>query len=259
MKLTTVILTRNELANIKQCMESASSLPGEVLLIDESDDGTDDLAKSLGARVVRKGFSEMSDLRNFAIDIALGDYVFFLDADERVSPKLAAEINGFLESGAKEACAMRRHNIAFGKRVRFGPLYPDWVTRLFPRTEVQWSGMVHERSITGLSIKKFKGPLWHFTYNNFTIYIKKQERYAELWATQAYKEGRTATTWSALYHAFFNFLKMFFLKLGFLGGPVTWALSWYYSTAYTLGKYLLLADKQKKPRAEDDPPQKETY
>jgi glycosyltransferase involved in cell wall biosynthesis len=259
MLLTTVILTRNEVANIGPCMESCSALPGEVLLIDQSDDHTEELATKLGARVLRNDSPDLAALRNYALEQALGDYVFFLDADERVTPELAQEIIKFLESGAQEARAMRRHNIAFGKRVRFGPLYPDWVIRLFPKKGVTWEGIVHERPITDLLVKKFKGRLWHYTYNNFTIYIKKQERYAELWALEAQKRGKTATPWSALHHGFFNFLKMFFVKLGFLGGPITWALCWYYSSGYTVAKYLLLADKTMKSQGDDKIPKKETY
>ncbi|MDR2353987.1 MAG: glycosyltransferase family 2 protein [Deltaproteobacteria bacterium] len=250
MILTTIIPTFNEILNIEPCLESVAALPGEVLVIDESNDGTGELAEKLGARVIRDDFAhKISAVRNCALENALGDYVFFLDADERVTPKLALEIQNFLERGEHFACSMRRHNVAFGRRVRFGPLYPDWVIRLFPTQAVTWEGNVHERPIFKLPVKKLKGPLIHHTYCDFASYLKKQGRYAELWAEEARQKGKTATPWKAVNHAFLSFLKMFFFKLGFLGGPVTWSLCWYYSSGYTLGKYLLLADPKKEPEA----------
>jgi glycosyltransferase involved in cell wall biosynthesis len=252
MILTTIIPTLNEISNIGPCIESAKALPGEVLVVDESEDGTDALAEKLGARVFHRKFADISEARNFALENAKGDYVFFLDADERLTPKLAAEINAFLESGERTACAMRRHNIAFGQRVRYGPLYPDWVTRLFPKDEVSWTGVVHERPLSQLKVKRFKGPLLHHTYGSFAFYFQKQERFSELWVREAEARGKSATPWKAVNRAFLSFLKMFFLKLGFLGGPVTWALCWYYSSGYTLRKYLLLADKKlEKPKSEE--------
>ncbi|MDR2340659.1 MAG: glycosyltransferase family 2 protein [Deltaproteobacteria bacterium] len=261
MILTTVIPTLNEKENIGPCIGSAKALPGEILVMDDSSDGTDTLARDLGARVVHRDFPDITSKRNMALDMALGDYVFFLDADERLSPKLASEIIAFLESGKRSACAMRRHNEAFGRKVRFGPLYPDWVTRLFPTKEVRWKGLIHERPVHSLPVVKLKGPMLHHTYPDFATYLRKQAFYAKLWAEEARDLGKTATPWKAVNRAYLSFLKMFFLKLGILGGPVGWALCWYYSSGYTLSKYLLLADKCRKagelPKESEEPAEKE--
>ncbi|MDR2199949.1 MAG: glycosyltransferase family 2 protein [Deltaproteobacteria bacterium] len=265
MLLSTVIPTLNEIENIGPCLESARQLPGERLVVDESTDGTDRLAEKLGARVLKGKFDGISAVRNAALENVSGDYVFFLDADERITPALAREMINFLkerESRGKAAGAMRRHNFAFGARARFGPLFPDRVVRLFPRGEVEWTGKVHERALFDLPVVDFKGPLLHHTYKDFASYIAKQERFMRLWAEEARARGKKADVFKAVGHSFFSFLKMFFLKLGILGGPVSWALCLYNSGAYTLGKYLLLADEakgggSKDPAENGGPPESE--
>jgi glycosyltransferase involved in cell wall biosynthesis len=259
MLLSTIVLTLNEIRNIERCLLSVCDLPGEILVVDHgSSDGTQKMAENLGARVVSHKLPDFSAARNFALKEAQGDYVFFLDADEVVSPKLASEILAFVESPQKKAMQMKRQNHAFGRKISFGPLSPDWVTRVFPKGELTWKGKVHERPIHSLPLGKFQGRLSHYTYHSFSEYLQKQERYARLWALDARAAGRTSTPFKALVRATLAFLKMFFLKMGILGGPVCWALCWYNSSGYTLGKYLLLADaKDAKPHKDTQQPKGE--
>jgi hypothetical protein len=165
-----------------------------------------------------------------------------LDADERVTPQLASEISGHVGSSPASAASFTRLNLAFGRRMRFGPLWPDRVVRLFPKGSVRWEGLVHERPLTELPVTRLKGSVFHHTYPDYKSYVEKQASYARLWAENARRRGKSATPFKAFARAFFAFLKMFALKLGFLDGPAGWCLCWYYSGAYTLGKYLLLAD-----------------
>jgi glycosyltransferase involved in cell wall biosynthesis len=245
MSLTTIILAKNEEKNILDCVLNAKTLGGEILVMDhESVDLTAKIAAENGARVVRESFEAVSESRNQALKEALGDHVFFLDADERVSPELKEAILGFILKHPDSAGAVRRENHAFGRKFRFGPLFPDWTTRIFPKGKVRYEGLVHEKPVYELPTVKLKGALHHHTYDSFKNYLSKQERYARLWASEAREKGKSSGPWKAVSRAFMAFLKMFFLKLGVLGGPMTWALCWYYSSGYTLSKYLLLADKE---------------
>ncbi|MDR1164812.1 MAG: glycosyltransferase family 2 protein [Deltaproteobacteria bacterium] len=242
MLLSTVILTRNEKDNILACLQSARGLPGEILVLDHhSPDGTAALAAQNGARVLSREFQDFSDSRNYALGEAQGDWVFFLDADERVTPALQEAIARAL-AGPPKAYAVKRVNRAFGQKFRFGPLAPDRVIRLFPKAGARYEGKVHERPVLALPLAKINAPLEHFTYRDYASFVAKQEKYARLWVAGARDRGLASGPLKAVFRASMAFLKMFFLKLGILGGPAAWALSWYYSSGYTLAKYLLLAD-----------------
>ncbi|MDR1871371.1 MAG: glycosyltransferase family 2 protein [Deltaproteobacteria bacterium] len=244
--LDALILTRNEAANIEECLASARLLGdilGEIIVIDDhSDDNTPEIAKKLGARVMTRKLTDFASQRNFALSQSQAPWVFFLDADERVSPELAAAIKEILAQGQMVKGAVKRRVFAFGRRQRFGPLAGDWVTRLFPKDQVEWAGLVHERPVAQLPEVRLDGHLAHHTYADWAEYLDKWRRYAQLWAKDAKLKGRTSSVQKAVSRAVAAFCKMFFGKLGFLGGPTAWALCWYYS-GYTLSKYLLLADK----------------
>jgi len=247
MKLTIVVLTRNEISNIADCLAGALkgeglSLVPELLVIDDgSDDGTVELARAAGARVVERRLTTFADQRNFALSQAKEGWVFFLDADERFSPALLNAIVRHMSEKPGMAGSVTRRNFAFGRRRRFGPLKPDRVVRLFPPGSVRWEGQVHERPVFSIPASPLKGHLIHLTYHSWGQYLAKQSRYAELWAQEARAAGKTAGPLTAFSRAGLGFLKMFLLNLGFLGGPVTWCLCWYHAT-YTLTKYLKLSD-----------------
>ncbi|MDR1079750.1 MAG: glycosyltransferase family 2 protein [Deltaproteobacteria bacterium] len=242
-QLTTVIMTWNESRNIRDAVRSLAGLPGEILVVDHaSEDGTPELAMSLGCRVVTEHLEDISLARNLALSEARGEWILFLDADERMTPGLAGEISSHMENGSGRAASFTRRNVAFGRRFRFGPLWPDRVVRLFPRDHVRWVGLVHERPVTDLPVARLGGWVFHHTYPDWGTYVDKQALYARLWAENCRGGGKAATPAKAFARAFFAFLKMMFLKLGILDGPAGWCLCWYNSGAYTLGKYLLLAD-----------------
>jgi glycosyltransferase involved in cell wall biosynthesis len=247
MSLTVIILARNESGQIDECLDSVESAADELLVVDDhSEDDTAARAEARGARVVRRRLESFAAQRNFALTPAAGDWVFFLDADERFSPRLAAACRRHMAAHPDRPGSVARRNFAFGRRHRFGPLKPDRVTRLFPRGAVRWEGEVHERPVAGRPALPLAGHLPHLTYRDWDHYLAKQFRYAALWAEEARARGRTASPLAAVLRAGAGFLKMLFLNLGLLGGPVTWALCWYHG-AYTLTKYLKLSGQGERP------------
>lgn len=247
MKLTVIVLTKNESRHIADCLAGPGRAEGlELLVIDDgSDDDTVALARAAGARVVEHRLSSFAEQRNFALSEAGEGWVFFLDADERFSPGLLAAITRHMAECPGAAGSVLRRNFAFGRRQRFGPLKPDRVTRLFPPGSVRWEGRVHERPVFDIPVRPLGGHLWHLTYHSWGQYLAKQRRYADLWAEEARAAGKTAGPFKAFMRAGAGFLKMFVLNLGFLGGPVAWSLCWYHG-AYTLTKYLRLSDPDDK-------------
>lgn len=246
MKLSVIVLAKNESRHIRACLASAAGAD-ELLVIDDfSDDDTASLALAAGAVVAQHRLADFSAQRNFALGRATGDWVFFLDADERFSPELMAAVKRHLAESPQAAGSVVRKNFAFGRRHRFGPLKPDRVTRLFPRPAVRWEGEVHERPVTDLPVRPLAGHLVHLTYHSWAQYLEKQHRYARIWAEQAAARGRTSTPLKAFFRGVAGFLKMFILNLGFLGGPSAWALCWHHG-GYTLAKYLRLIKTPAKP------------
>jgi hypothetical protein len=146
--------------------------------------------------------------------------------------------------GAPRVGSVKRQNYAFGRRHRFGQLAPDTVSRLFPRGSVRWTGLVHEFPLSDLPVEPIGGYLRHHTYDDWSRYLDKLVKYVKLWADEESAKGRTATVPQALAHAAASFTKTFVLKLGFLEGPLGWALCWC-NGFYTLTKYLLLIQKTK--------------
>ena len=242
MKLTVVVLTRNEGRNIGDCLDGLEAADEVLVVDDHSEDDTVRLAGAAGAKVVQRRLDTFAGQRNFALNQSHGDWIFFLDADERFSPDLMAAIQAHMKSGHDRPGSVVRRNFAFGCRHRFGPLKPDRVTRLFRRESVQWKGAVHERPVFEGEAVPLAGHLVHLTYRDWDQYLTKQMRYANLWAEEAKAHGRKVTALTAVWRAVAGYLKMMLLNLGILGGPVCWALCWYHG-AYTLTKYLKLAEK----------------
>ena len=242
LKLSILILARNESTNLPGCLASIRGADEIVVVDDLSQDDTVALARAAGARVVERQMDSFSGQREFAQAQAKGDWVFHLDADERFSPGLMEVIRRHMELAPGTAGRVVRHNFAFGRRHRFGPLKPDRVTRLFPRGSVTWVGSIHEWPVFDGQVRLLSGHLDHFTYQDWAQYEAKMGRYAEKWAESARAQGRRAGLVTPWWRAGASFLKMFGLNLGVLGGPVIWAVCLRH-VRYTFAKYRLLAGR----------------
>ena len=239
-KLSVLILTKNESARLPGCLASVQGADEVVVVDDQSEDDTRALARAAGAKVVERKLDSFAAQRDFAQTQAQGDWIFYLDADERFSPGLMAAVRRHMETRPGTAGRVGRRSFAFGRRHRFGVLKPDRVTRLFPRGGVTWAGLVHERPLWAGPVRLLSGSLDHLTYRDWDQYQRKMDCYAELWAESARAGGRRAGSAAPWLRAGAAFMKMFGLNLGFLGGPVAWALCWRYA-GYTFSKYRRLA------------------
>ena len=276
-RLCIIILTKNEEKDIEAAVQNARQCADEVLVVDSgSTDRTVELAKKNGARVVfREWDNDFAAQRNFALTQTEADWVLYLDADERMNDQLLAAVkknvaNDRPAAGAENRNAtaagqassdapatimanktglkqfsLQRKSVAFGKKFSYGPLHPDWVTRLFPRESVTWVGKVHEHPECSLPLEKLPGHIEHYTYRNWQEWEEKMARYSSLWAEEAYHKGRRASLPEALLHGIGSLFSTLLLRLGFLDGWMGICLCCMYFS-YTMLKYLKLYGLQQR-------------
>lgn len=167
MKLSVVILTQNEERFIKTCLESVK-WADEIIIVDGgSTDKTLDIAKKYTDKIIVCLEQDFAIRRNKGMESTRGEWVLYVDSDERVLLPLKEEIKNILENGGFSAYAISRKNIIFGKEVNYGPYKRDWMIRLFRKNEfISWVGKVHENA-------KFKGKLGYT--NNSLLHLTHRD------------------------------------------------------------------------------------
>ena len=242
MSCSVLILAKNEEKNIRDCVLSCSGFADEVIVIDDfSEDNTAIIASKIGAKIIQRSMAgNWGAQQTFAIEQATSDWVFFIDADERCTPDLAAEIKKIVQTKNFAAYWVRRLNFFNHKRVKHGMLSPDWVARLLPREGSSVEGYVHPKIIFNAPEKKLKGNMLHYTYETWDQIERKMQKYSSLAAKKYHQEGKKSHfIIDVSIRPFFAFIKMYFFKLGFLDGTIGLALSINYAN-YTLSKYFKL-------------------
>lgn len=239
--LTVVILTRNEADNITDCINSVSFADEVLVLNNGSTDNTVELAQALGATVIERDLNnDYSGQRNFGIETAKNNWILMLDADERVTEKLAYEIKVCVEVN-KDACyQISRENHFLERKVLHGVLRPDNVERLFKKEGSFYEGLVHERLHTPYAKQKLSGRLIHYPYKSWEAHMKKMNRYTTLLAIKYHEKGKKCHFFSdILIKPLWAFFKMYVIHAGFLDGKLgfEFCLTHYF---YTLEKYLKL-------------------
>lgn len=241
-KLTIVILTKNEEKNILEVINNVKVLSNSILVIDSgSSDSTVELAKGMGVKVIHRDLNnDFSQQRNFALEYVDTEWVLYIDADERMDADLINNIRSAIAAPKKAMYRFLRRNNAFGREFKYGVLSPDYVIRLFPKGEVNWEEMVHERPNSSLPVITIRGCLKHFTYRDFSEYLFKMELYSTIAAKNNFSKGKKVYFLKDLVvRPLFAFLKMYVLKKGFLEGWLGFVLCINYAN-YTLNKYVKL-------------------
>jgi glycosyltransferase involved in cell wall biosynthesis len=217
--LSVVLITRNAASLLDACLESVA-FADEIVVVDSaSTDATADIAARRGARVLSREWMGFGRQKQYAVEQAAHDWVLCLDADERVSPELAASIRRALAAPAAPVYRMARCNRFLGRWLRHGEGYPDWSPRLFNRLEARWSeDLVHEKVIYAVTPGTLEGDLMHDAGDDLATYLDRQNRYTTLAARQAYDLGRSAGVFHLLASPVVRFFKFYVLRLGFLDG-----------------------------------------
>lgn len=218
--LTVIVPTYNEEANLRACLESVR-FADELLVVDSfSTDGTTGIAREFGARIVQHEYVYSARQKNWAIPQAGNDWVLLVDADERVTPGLRAEILELLEKGpTQDGYWIYRANHFLGKRMRHCGWESDRVIRLFRRDTARYQDRrVHAEIALPGPLPALHHPLEHHTFRSFGQYMERINRYSEWGAAQMYSEGRRAGPLTIFGRPIVRFLKMYIVKLGFLEG-----------------------------------------
>lgn len=249
MKISAVIITFNEENNIEDAIRSVG-WADEVLVVDsESTDRTREIAESLGASVRINPWPGFSAQKQFAVDHAANDWIFSLDADERVSPDLEAEIGGMRGNGmSADGYKIPRLSYYMGRAIKHGGWYPDLQLRLFDRRKGKWNGAIIHESVqmeARASVGKLNGDLLHFSVESAEHHNRMiAERYAPLGAQRMFGLGRRTSPLKAVFAAWFAFIRAYFLKAGFLDGFPGFCIA-YFSAHHAFMKHLMLIELQK--------------
>jgi hypothetical protein len=190
-QVTIVILTKNEEHNIAACVESVGWADKVVVFDSFSQDRTVEIAQELGVRVIQHPFRNYSNQRNAALEAVESQWVFFVDADERATPELAAEVRQVVEDETKVGWWVPRHNFIFGRLTRHAGWFPDYQLRLLKRWRARYDPTreVHELVILNGQAGYLKNVLIHYNYDNLSQFLERQGRYTEYEAQILYDQG----------------------------------------------------------------------
>jgi len=220
--LSAVIITFNEEDHIGRCIDSLKDVADEIIVLDSfSSDNTVAIARERGASVKQEIFAGYKEQKNRALKLANYDYVLSLDADEALSPELAAAICKAKMEFKFKAYSMNRYNYYCGHFIKHGLWYPDRKIRLFDKRVAHWGGMnPHDKIVLNDSSKVqfLKGDILHYTFSTIEAHCQRNERMSSISAQSLFDSGKKIY-WSKIFLSpLWSFFNGYFLRLGFLDG-----------------------------------------
>jgi hypothetical protein len=242
-RLSVILIVRDEAEVVADCLESVKWADEIVVLDSGSRDDTVAICKRYTANVQQTDWPGFGPQKNRALAAATGDWVLSIDADERVTPELRAEIEGVLAAPAADAYAMPRLSSYLGQPMRHSGWWPDHVTRLFKRGAAKFSdAAVHETVLVNGTTKQLRNHLVHLSFRRIEQIIGKMDSYSSAAAQAMAERGRTAGVGSAVMHGLFAFIRTYFLRAGFLDGRLGLVLA-ITNAEGAFYKYLKLAER----------------
>ncbi len=220
MKLSVIIITKNEAEGIRACLKSVA-WADEIIVVDSgSTDGTVEICREFTDKVYVKDWPGFGPQKNRALDLATGEWVLSLDADERVPAELRAEIIDAIRTpDSRHAFRMPRLSSYCGRFMRYGGWWPDYVTRLFRRKKGRFSDdLVHERVIVNGRIGTLRSHLIHLTYENLEEVLEKVNTYSTSGALSASHRNKKGSFGKAVFRGLWAFIRTYLLRAGFLDG-----------------------------------------
>jgi glycosyltransferase involved in cell wall biosynthesis len=248
--VTVTVITRNETANLARALESVS-WADEIVVVDaESTDDTVAIARRFTEHVTVRPWAGFIDQKNFAAGLAHHDWIFSLDADERVTPELATEIRELLgREPPFRGYRVPRVTWHLGRWIRSTDWYPDWQLRLYDRRSARWTGMnVHESVAVDGAVGRLRHELQHYAYRDLSHHLATIDRYTTLAAGQMMAQGRQATILDLLAHPPAALLRNYLLRGGFRDGMPGLLIS-LLNSYYVLLKYAKLWELRRRGAA----------
>ncbi|MBN2000461.1 glycosyltransferase family 2 protein [candidate division KSB1 bacterium] len=219
MSISVILITLNEEKNIDACLQSVQ-WADEIVVVDSfSTDRTIEIVKNYTDKVILHPFDGYAENKNLALDRTTSEWILWLDADERVTPELSDEIKHVLNKTEYQGFEMPRKAFFLGRWIKHCGWYPGYVLRLFRKQNARFShNKVHEGLILDGSCGRLTHALLHYTDDSLEHYLWKFNRYTSLAAEELHERGRRAGLGSIIFRPVFAFLKMYFMKRGFLDG-----------------------------------------
>lgn len=238
-KISAVVITRNEEKNIGRCLGSLRQVADEIIVVDSySTDRTQDICSSMGVHFMQHVFEGHIEQKNYAVSCANHDRILSLDADEALSEELTQSILSVKQNWQSDGYSFKRLTYYCGKWIRHSGWYPDTKLRLWDRRKGQWGGInPHDRVIMdgGSRVTHIDGDLYHYSYHTIRDHIDTINNFSEIAARAAQADGRQANlVLDIILNPLLIFFKKYFLKLGILDGYPGFLIAVH--TAY--GKFL---------------------
>jgi glycosyltransferase involved in cell wall biosynthesis len=223
--ISTIILTKNEEKNIVDCIESVLFSDEIIVLDDDSSDRTKAIIENLSKEhtkikfYTRKLNNDFSEQRRFGIDKAKNDWIFFVDADERITRELKNEIIENLDSNDQfSGYLIPRTDFIWGNKLNHGETGNIRLLRLFNKNEGNLKGIVHESWETKKPVGRLNNPILHYPHPTISEFLREINFYTDLRAEELYKNNKKVGFFSILFYPKAKFLKNYFFKLGIMDG-----------------------------------------
>ncbi len=220
-RLSAILITRDEAADLPECLASLAFCDEIVVVDSGSTDATVAIAEGAGARVtVTSDWPGFGPQKQRALDLATGDWVLSIDADERIPADLAAEIRAAIARGEAEAgFRLNRRSSFLGRFLLHGGWYPDRILRLARREAARFTpDRVHERLVVEGAVGDLSADMVHHSYRSIDEVLDKGRRYALASAAERRARGKRGGLATALLRATWAFLRHYLLKQGFRDG-----------------------------------------
>lgn len=219
-RLSAIVIAKNEARHIEACLDSLAFCDERIVVDGGSEDRTAALAEQKGARVhLAPDWHGFGAQKNLALSLASGDWVLSIDADERVSDRLAAEIVQAVAAAQADGFEMPRLSTFCGRPMRHSGWYPDYVLRLFRRGRARFSNdLVHERVICAGPVARLSEPLTHHPVERLEDSLSRMDRYSTARAEMIVASGRRVSFFTGILRGWWTFVQTYFIRGGFLDG-----------------------------------------
>jgi len=220
MTLSVIVITKNEEKSIRDCLESVV-WADEIIVVDSgSTDKTVAICREYTGKVFVTGWPGFGAQKNRALEMATCDWVLSLDADERVTPELQAEIRTAIDyPGNNIAFKMPRLSNYCGRYMRYSGWWPDYIIRLFRRGRAHFTNdLVHEHLIVHGAVETLSKPLIHNSFDDLEDVLNKINSYSSAGASMMHQKKKKATLASSILHGLWAFVHTYILRAGFLDG-----------------------------------------
>jgi glycosyltransferase involved in cell wall biosynthesis len=222
MRISAVIITKNEARNIERCLLSLQDTVDEIVVVDSfSTDETEAICRKYKVCFFQREWMGYAEQKNNANMLATHNMIVSIDADEALSPELQKSILRLKQTGKQNVVGkVNRLNNYCGKWIRHGRWYPDWKIRIFNRTNAQWTGILHERieypSDTEIYI--LTGNLLHYSYYTVEEHLRQANLFTTLAAMEDFEKRKTVSFVAIYLKTGWTMIRDYLFKLGFLDG-----------------------------------------